>query len=191
MWLWQNKSDSELLDLIRQGDEEALKYLYRQNYSMVRKYVIENSGSLEDVDDMLQDGVIAIWKNVSKRDFELKSKLSTYFLAIVKNLWLKKLRKQKKEHNADEQTLALASSKLEASGEKNLDLKAVRQLLDHVGDTCKELLGLFYFEEMDNKSIAERMSFSNPDVVKAKKYQCLKKLKVAFYKQYTESDFKS
>jgi RNA polymerase sigma factor (sigma-70 family) len=190
MWLWQNKSDEEVLDLIRQGNEEALKYLYRQNYSMVRKYVIDNSGSLQDVDDMLQDGVIAVWKNVSKSDFVLKSKLTTYFMAIVKNLWLKKIRKNKKVDTVDDETLQFASASVEQNTSRQMDLNVVRNLLNEIGDTCKELLGLFYFEQMDNISIAERMDFSNPDVVKAKKYQCLKKLKVIFYERYTESDFK-
>lgn len=190
MWLWQNKSDEEVLDLIRQGNEEALKYLYRQNYSMVRKYVIDNNGSLQDVDDMLQDGVIAVWKNVSKSEFELKSKLTTYFLAIVKNLWLKKLRKNKKVDTVDDETLQFASASVEQNTSRQMDLNVVRNLLNEIGDTCKELLGLFYFEQMDNLSIAERMDFSNPDVVKAKKYQCLKKLKVVFYERYSESDFK-
>jgi len=190
MWLWQNKSDEEVLDLIRQGNEEALKYLYRQNYSMVRKYVIDNGGSLQDVDDMLQDGVIAVWKNVSKSDFVLKSKLTTYFMAIVKNLWLKKIRKNKKVDTVDDETLQFASASVEQNTSRQMDLNVVRNLLNEIGDTCKELLGLFYFEQMDNISIAERMDFSNPDVVKAKKYQCLKKLKVIFYERYTESDFK-
>lgn len=190
MWLWQNKSDDEILDFIRQGNEDALKYLYRQNYSMVRKYVIENSGTLEDVDDMLQDGIIALWKNVSKREFKLEAKLSTYFFSIVKNLWLKKLRKSKKEFTADGETLALMSSSIEQQTEREMDLLVVRNLLNNIGDTCKELLALFYFDGMDNQSIAERMSFSNADVVKAKKYQCLKKLKKVFYEKYSETDFK-
>lgn len=190
MWLWQNKSDDEVLDLIRQGDEEALKYLYRQNYSMVRKYVIDNSGSLQDVDDMLQDGVIAVWKNVSKSEFVLSSKLTTYFMSIVKNLWLKKIRKNKKVQTVDNEQLVMASSNIEQAGGRRMDLNVVRALLDEIGDTCKELLGLFYFEQMDNLSISERMAFSNPNVVKAKKYQCLKKLKVVFYQKYKEADFK-
>lgn len=190
MWIWQNKPDQELLDLIRQGDEEGLKYLYRQNYSMVRKYVIDNSGSLQDVDDVLQDGVIAVWKNVSKSSFELKSQLSTYFMAIVKNLWLKKLRKDKRKVGMEEVQFNKAAGHVEMRPEKKMDMHVVKALLDEVGDTCKELLGLFYFEQMDNISIAERMNFSNSDVVKAKKYQCLKKLKVKFFEKYSENDFK-
>lgn len=190
MWIWQNKPDQELLDLIRQGDEEALKYLYRQHYSMVRKYVIDNSGSLQDVDDMLQDGVIAVWKNVSKSDFELKSQLSTYFLAIVKNLWLKKLRKAKREVDLEADSFERAAGGVELKTSWKMDLSLVKDLLNEVGETCNELLGLFYFEQMDNISIAERMNFSNPNVVKAKKYQCLKKLKVKFYEKYKAEDFK-
>ena len=190
MWIWQNKPDQELLDLIRQGDEEALKYLYRQNYSMVRKYVIDNSGTLDDVDDILQDGVIAFWKNVSKSEFELKVKMSTYFMSIVKNLWLKKLRKNKKQVVMDDGQFNKAAGSVEMNPGKKLDLKIIRNLLDELGDTCNELLGLFYFEQMDNLSIAERMDFSNPNVVKAKKYQCLKKLKVIFNERYKVSDFK-
>ena len=111
-------------------------------------------------------------------------------MAIVKNLWLKKIRKNKKVDTVDDETLQFASASVEQNTSRQMDLNVVRNLLNEIGDTCKELLGLFYFEQMDNISIAERMDFSNPDVVKAKKYQCLKKLKVIFYERYTESDFK-
>ncbi len=187
MFLWQHQSDTEILESIRQGDEKVLKVLYKQNYSMVRKYVIENSGTLDDVDDVLQDGIIALWKNVSKRDFDLQVKLSTYFMSIVKNTWLKQLRKNKKVDVADTHEMAANMSVPAASS--GIDLQIIRSLLNEIGETCGNILGLFYFDGLDNKSIAERLEFSNTDVVKAKKYQCLKRLKVLFFEKYQREDF--
>jgi len=190
MWLWYQKSDEEIIDLIRQGDEEVLKVLYRQNYSMVRKYVIENKGTLQDVDDLLQDGIIALWKNVSKREFRLDAKLSTYFFAITKNLWLKQLRKAKKMDVTDTHEMA-AHKATDNNTINKIDLKNIKPLLSELGDTCNSILALFYFDGLDNQSIAERLDFSNTGVVKAKKYQCLKKLKVLFYQKYSKEDFLS
>ena len=52
-------------------------------------------GQVTPVDDILQESVIAVWQNVNKSEFLLQSKLSTYVMAIAKNLWFKELKKKK------------------------------------------------------------------------------------------------
>ena len=47
--------DEEIIDEIRGGNQEALTYLYQNNFSSVRNYIIKNNGTIEDVDDVLQD----------------------------------------------------------------------------------------------------------------------------------------
>ncbi len=188
MVLWQLNSEQDILAGIREGDEQMLKVLYRQNYSMVRKYVISNSGTLDDVNDVMQDVIIAFWKNASKRDFKLTAKISTYLMAIAKRNWLKKLNKNTRNQSHDFQNNDMGimqdDKKINA-----MDAATFRTIMNEVGETCQQLLSLFYFDGMDNKSIAERLNFSNTDVVKAKKYQCLKKLKIIFEQKYNKEDF--
>ncbi|MFM7765815.1 MAG: RNA polymerase sigma factor, partial [Sphingomonadales bacterium] len=88
--------DHELLDRIRSGDRSALVNIYKSQYSMIRSYVIKNQGREEDAEDLLQDALIVLWQKVQQGNFVLSSKLSTYMMAICKNLWLKRLGKLQK-----------------------------------------------------------------------------------------------
>lgn len=180
-------TDDKVVMEIRQGNEEALVQLYQENYSVIRAYILKNNGRDADVEDILQDAVIVVWQKVRREDFELTSKLSTFLFAVAKNLWLKALNKAKRtEPMEDYHTHSVAS---ELSPIHANDLKLVVEYMDHIGDTCKKLLHLFYFEELDMKEIARQLSFANADTAKAKKYQCFKKLESLVKEHFTKSDF--
>jgi DNA-directed RNA polymerase specialized sigma24 family protein len=69
---------------------------------MVKNFILKNNGDDSAVDDILQDAVIAVWKNTNKPEFLLQAKLSTYVMAIGKNLWFKELKKRTKFKLVDE-----------------------------------------------------------------------------------------
>lgn len=179
--------DKDIIEEIRGGNQQALTYLYQENFTPVRNYILKNKGAVEDIDDILQDAVIVVWQNVSKRDFELTAKLSTYIYSIAKNLWLKRLNKDKRLDPLED----FHANTHPADEPKNhsMDLDIVVQYLDKIGDTCKEVLQLFYFDGLDMTSIAERMEFANADTAKSKKYQCFKKLQGLVQQDFNKDDF--
>ena len=79
-------NDHTILERIKQGDEKMLVHLYKEHHTMVKNFILKNSGDESVVDDVLQDTIIAVWKNTNKPEFLLQSKLSTYVMAIAKNL---------------------------------------------------------------------------------------------------------
>ncbi len=179
--------DAEIITEIRGGNQEALVLLYQENFTPVKNYIVKNKGAVEDVDDILQDAVIVVWQNVSKRDFELTSKLSTYIYSIAKNLWLKRLNKDKRLDPLED----FHSNTHPADEPKNhsMDLDIIAEYLEKIGETCKEVLQLFYFDGLDMTSIAERMEFANADTAKSKKYQCFKKLESLVKQDFNKDDF--
>ena len=94
--------DHTILERIKQGDEKMLVHLYKEHHTMVKNFILKNSGDDTVVDDILQDTIIAVWKNTNKPEFLLQSKLSTYVMAIAKNLWFKELKKRTKFKLVDE-----------------------------------------------------------------------------------------
>jgi DNA-directed RNA polymerase specialized sigma24 family protein len=48
--------------------------------------------------------------------------------------------------------------------------------LDRLGEPCRKLLLLYYWEEQSMESIASLMGMANADTVKSRKYQCKKAL---------------
>lgn len=170
--------DAALLDRIRRGDEEALVTLYRENRAMITGYVLHNQGSADDAEDLLQEAVVILWERVRGGTFEYTAKLSTFLYGTARNLWLRRLARKRKEAPRggdpddppdpdlsplevlmeDERTAALASA------------------MERLGDPCRAILLLYYYEELPMEEIARRMGFANADTAKSKKYQCKKAL---------------
>lgn len=180
-------TDAKYVERIRMGDKNVLVEVYQANYAMVRNYVIKNNGVQEDAEDLLQDALVVFWQNCHKPSFELTSKTSTYIMAICKNLWLKQLNKNSRM-SGEEQIQPQAHSVLPDHG-KQMDMKKLSAALEEIGDSCKSILVMFYFDGYDMENIAKAMNFANADTAKAKKYQCFKKLEEIIKRRFNMSDF--
>ena len=93
--------DQQLLLRLSAGDKDVLVSLYRSHFSMIRNYISKNNGRTEDAEDLLQDALVVLWQKVHQGNFILSSKLSTYIMAICKNLWLKRLSKNQRIEGED------------------------------------------------------------------------------------------
>lgn len=178
-------SDHKVIERIKQGDEQMLVHLYKDHYTMIRNFVLKNNGDEGMVEDILQECVIAVWRNVNKAEFILQAKLSTYIMAIAKNLWFKELKKQTRFKYVDE------SEQYKEQGQEmkvELDRHIIVQMVRDMDETCRKLLSYFYFDGLDNKTIAEKLEFANTDSVKSKKYQCFKRLQARVLEEYSKED---
>lgn len=174
-------TDARILDLIRKGDEEALVTLYDSNRKPIVAYVSRNSGTSDDAEDLLQESLVILWERVRSGKFEHRAQLSTFIYATMKNLWSQRLREKKR----------LSSGLIDPEDHEDFSPSAldviiasehaaiVRDALNHIGDQCRKLLLLFYWEELSMDEIASRLGFANADTAKAKKYQCKKALERA------------
>ena len=171
-------SDARVLELIRKGDEEALVILYKQNRTMVASYVTRNSGTKDDAEDMLQESLIALWEKVKAGKFEYSAKLSTFIYATVRNLWSRKLARRRRElpqaSNADDPPDEAASALEDLIEVETTNL--VRRAMEKLGEQCRKILLLFYWEDLTMDQIAAQMGLANADTAKAKKYQCKREL---------------
>ncbi|HNJ59041.1 MAG TPA: hypothetical protein PLH33_08390, partial [Chitinophagaceae bacterium] len=48
---------------------------------------------------------------------------------------------------------------------------------EQLGEQCRKMLTLFYYEEKKLEEIMHLMNYDNKDVVKSQKHRCLKQLK--------------
>lgn len=180
-------NDQQLVDAIKSGDKQAMVQLYKDNSGSIKNYVLKNNGNADDAEDVLQDTCIAIWEKIRNNQLELKAKLSTLAFAIAKNQWLKRLNKLSKSTPIDDintEKMAVNSDSFQFD-----DKQKVQEVLNLIGEKCKELLTYFYFDGLDMNSIAEKMNYNNADTVKAKKHQCFKGLQEQFLKKYSRKDF--
>lgn len=178
-------NDQAILERIKDGDESVLVLVYKKHYGMVKNLILKNSGDITVVDDIMQDTIIAVWKNANKPTFLLQSKLSTYILAIAKNLWLKELKKRSKFKVVDENS---PKNTLIDTQKENLDSDIIAEMVNEMDETCKKLLSYFYFDGYSTRLIADKLNYANADTVKSKKYQCFKKLQASVLARYNKVD---
>lgn len=171
-------TDAKVLDLIRKGDEEALVILYESNLRPIMDYLTRNHGTMDDAKDMLQESLVVLWERVRSGRFEYKARLSTFIYATVRNIWLQRLRDRGREQTGDidpNDHQDFTPSVLESliATER---AEMVRDAMQKIGEQCRKLLLLFYWEELPMEEIAVQLGFANADTAKAKKYQCKKEL---------------
>ncbi len=174
------------IERLQQGEREVLIELYRENERMVRKYITENNGTADDAEDLLQDALVVLWQNARKPNFELHAKISTYLFAIIRNQWLKTLEKRKRENGSLE---VAGEGPTSFPNETQMDLKIVRDYLNDMGDLCRKVLLMYYFDGFDMQTIASANNLANADTAKSKKYQCLKELGSRIKSKFNATDF--
>jgi len=177
--------DKKILNLIEEGDESAIDVLYKKHFRMIVKMVMQNNGTEDEAKDIFQDSLIVFWQKIRSGELNLTSKISTYLYGVCLNLWRKELTRKSKMSN-EELDVFQDEEREDKSEEK---FRAVKKCIESMNDTCREILTLYYFDNLSMSKIAEIMSFANSDTVKTRKYKCKKELDRIVSKRYKEMDF--
>lgn len=176
-----NPADAELLADLRSVEttDKAIKGIYRTYFESLGWYVMNNSGSREDAEDVFQEVVINFIELVQKNKFRGESSVKTFLFSLNRHIWLNELKKRGRALKREEKY----QSGQEAE-EKDVaglitdreERKQIMLLVDQLGETCKKILLSFYFDNLSMKEILDTMHYENEQVVRNKKYKCLKQL---------------
>jgi RNA polymerase sigma factor (sigma-70 family) len=174
-------NDTGLIRSLRSdlNPDEAIRFLYRTQYKITAAYIRQNSGTPEDAEDIFQEVVMAFIEIIKKDKFRGESSVGTFFYALTRNIWLNELNKRGKSKLREEkfekgkETTSLDVNHLIADRELKAELMT---LVDKLGETCKKILLAFYFENKTMREILNNLSYENEQVVRNKKYKCLKQL---------------
>jgi len=94
--LFKKISDIKIIEGVRDQDDKILNWLYDNYFQTVKKHVIENSGSIEDVSDVFQDTIIVLYNQISENTLHLTGDLKGYFFGIARNVWSALLRRKQR-----------------------------------------------------------------------------------------------
>ncbi len=169
-------TDEQIIHELKAGKHTAaIKALYR-HYPLVRQMILKNSGSRQDAEDIYQEVLIILFRKAKDEKFTLTSSLSTFLFSISRLQWMNELRRRKKEAKGE---LGEISAEDAATFSQYIDeeskFKKAEQAILQLGEKCRELLRLFYFEKLDFATIAGKIGLSNERVAKSQKYRCLEK----------------
>lgn len=174
-------SDAELLAAIRQGSglDAAIKSIYRQHFENLAWIIKNNSGSQQDAEDIFQEVLVNFLGLVQQDKFRGESSVKTFLFSMTKHTWLNELKKRGRtevrelryEKGIDQQVTDVSQVIAEREARKQ-----VMFVVEQLGDTCKKILVMFYYESLSMKEMLARLDYGNEQVVRNKKYKCLKQL---------------
>jgi RNA polymerase sigma factor (sigma-70 family) len=174
-------SDGELIANLRSGNRlnESVKAIYRDCFDMLSRYVINNNGSRQDAEDIFQEVVVRFIDLVQKNKFRGEASVKTFLFAMNKHSWLNELKRRgragKREMNYDkaQESVEMDAAHFIAGREAKNELMAI---VTRLGEACKKILLMFYYDNLSMKEILDSTDFENEQVVRNKKYKCLKQL---------------
>ncbi|HMG82303.1 MAG TPA: sigma-70 family RNA polymerase sigma factor [Ferruginibacter sp.] len=178
--------EKQLLVGLAQNDKTAIEAIYRENYTMIQGFVLNNTGSVDDARDIFQEAMIVLYEKALSGTFELNCQLKTYMYSVCRRLWLKRLQHDQRFNTKVEnlQETIPVEEELEDHDKKNTDFMIMEAAMHKIGEPCKSLLDAYYLQKKSMQEIATEFGYTNADNAKTQKYKCLVRLKKIFFVSY-------
>ncbi len=181
-------SEEDLLYSLRNGDDKALKTIYRQHYHTIINMVTNNAGSLQEAKDIYQETLIVFYEKVKEEGFELNCQIKTFIYSVSRRLWLKQLQRKQRFNAPLTDTDEYIDLSWEEVGDKEDQYDAMHTALESLGEPCKSILKDFYLRNQSMEEITDKFGYTNADNAKNQKYKCLKRLKKMFFEVYQQEN---
>ena len=148
------------------------------NYTPYIYTIIKNKNSNlsnEDIEEIVSDVFLAIWKNQSRLD--INKEISTYLVGITKNLYNKKIRNKKKSINIEDYNNNLFNTesidiKIENTEKENL----IFMLVNNMKQEDKDIFILYYYNAKSIKDIANILNITE-NKIKSRLFRIRRKIK--------------
>lgn len=173
-------TDQEILIKLNSGNtsqqNEAFEAIYLEVYPLIRNFILKNNGSEETSLDLFQDAMVIFYNHIRERRFQGASSVSTYVFGISRNLWRAYLRKESKTIQLEEisqlERVLVSDEQIELAGVSSV----VHRLLGELGENCRKILYMYYFENRSMMEVKEYFDLGSDQAAKTKKYRCMQQL---------------
>lgn len=186
-----NQDDQQYLEGLAASSSEAIQAVYDLALPSIILWVKANSGTEADARDIFQEALMALFKRLGKGDFELTCTLKSYLRIMCRNLWLTKIRDNKKWHQTSLDNIEAVEleSEMDELMQKSAQSRLFYKHFEALGEKCKTILQGF-FQKKPMAEIAKELDTS-VGYIKKRKFICKEKLVEAVkadaaYKNLTE-----
>ena len=158
------------------GEEVVIKQLYSNLYPNVKSFVLNNSGTMEDADEIFQNALYQLIIRSKVKNVHIKTSLEAYIFTICKYSWYKELNNRKKQVRNE----GVFELKDETSHHIESILQQERwdlfeEMIEKLSDNCQKLLQDF-FKKVSYDVIIEKFNYRNKNVAFQRIFKCKKKL---------------
>ncbi len=165
------------LNALTEGNSKEVKLLYQKNFPNVKKFILQNKGSIEDAEDIFQKALLQITVRYRKEKFVIKSSFEAYLYTVCKNLWRRELNKSKNKVTKEyllEQGDESSDMALAVLEQKRWEL--FNESLSLISENCKKVLKMF-FSKTPYSVIVEAMGYNSEVVARQRVFKCKRKLR--------------
>jgi RNA polymerase sigma factor (sigma-70 family) len=166
--LFKKISDINIIIGVRNQDDKVLNWLYDNYFQSVKNHVLSNSGSDEDVSDVFQDTIIALYNQITDDSLNLTTDLKGYFFGIARNIWSAQLRKKQK-------TIELEIDLPDEEETEEQSDPILERIISRVFQRLKpdqQMVLRLFSEGHSYEEIAVKMNLKNEVYARRKKYLC-------------------
>lgn len=164
--------DNQLIDEILAGSRASFGILYKKYQQPLFAVCLRYAANRDDAQDMFQEGLIRIFKNLKKYDSN-KGEFLPWAKRVMVNVCLNKLRSQK----LIPPTLGLEIVQLRQFDESVIDklsFEEMVQLIQQIPDGYRTVFNLYVMDGYSHVEIAEKLNISTgtskSQLSKARKY---------------------
>lgn len=164
--LFNKISDIDIINGVLNQEDKILNWLYDNYFQSVKKYVLSNSGSDDDVSDVFQDTIIVLYKQITEDSLNLTTDLKGYFFGIARNVWSAQLRKKQK-------TTELEVDLADEEGTEEQYDPVLERIVSRVFQSLKpdqQMVLKLFSEGNSYDEIATKMDLKNETYARRKKY---------------------
>lgn len=168
-------TDSEILDMLKDNGELAIKSLFENYYNYMCHAVYRIIPDSVLVEDIVQEVFHEIWRK--RQTISIQTSLKAYLRRASINKALNHIRDQKIKFD-DEEKISEADFYTDTGGQQNMELDelktSISDAIESLPEKCRIIFSMSRFEEMTYQEIADSLQIS----VKTVENQISKALKI-------------
>jgi RNA polymerase sigma factor (sigma-70 family) len=172
----RNISEPEIIEGIRNSDEEILRYTYKHFFPVIRHMVTGNNGSHGDAREVFQETLVVVFDKLRKNKGELDCSLKTFIYSVGRNLWLQELEKSRKQIPFHEiEHLLAEEERVNYDDVIQSERRIFQRHFVRLTEKCQQLIQLFLSQKTYDE-ISEIMGFKSRHAAIKRKHECVKSL---------------
>jgi RNA polymerase sigma-70 factor (ECF subfamily) len=160
----QATADDVLIRRVARGDKRAMQVLFARHNVRVYRFIARVIGPNAAAEDLVSEVFIDVWRKAAQ--FEGRSQVSTWLLAIARYKALSQLRIRASDHLDDETAQAIEdpADSPETACEKKDTGELLRQCLTQLSDAHREVIDLVYYHEQSMEEVAKILAIPEATV---------------------------
>ena len=175
--------DHRFIEALLNNDPLGVQEIYSLFSRKIIQVIRALSGSEEDAQDIMQEGLMAITMRARKDNFVLTCPFEAFLVLVCKNKWLNHVKGKRNERVTialEEGSYVAAEMQVQALAEESLiqyDMyNLVHRSLGKLREDCRQILNLFY-SGISLAEVSKMMGKSYEYIKNRRKPACEKKFK--------------